>query len=148
MDATPATRDARVRHIAEMMASGQWLKSYKMRCSLAEKWKCEETTIRSYAAEAHRLLAMDPEEREQLRITLANHFHNIAEQALSTCNQVTGLPDYNAVLKALDLYARYASVSPKEEIESTLLPTTVNIVYSKHLPEQTPEFSASSTSKE
>jgi hypothetical protein len=122
------TRESRVRHIAQLMSRGEWLNSYRMRCELAAEWGVTESAIRGYSAEAHRLLATDPEERKQLRDALANTFLSIAAEARARTSSVTGLPDMQSALKALELYAKFASVAPEEAQAAVSVAPVINVV--------------------
>lgn len=123
MSESPVTREQRVRHIAQLMARGEWLNSYTRRCELAAEWGVGEGAIRSYSAEAHRLLAFDQEERDQLRTTLANRLLAISEDAFARMNEVTGLPDYRSAISALETFAKFTSLLPDAAPQSALPPT-------------------------
>jgi hypothetical protein len=130
------TREQRVRHIAQLMARGEWLNSYSRRCELAASWGVTESAIKHYSAEAHRLLAFDPDERDELRTTLANRMLNIAEDAFARQNEVTGLPDYRSAIQALELFAKFASITPTEAAATLALPPTITVVCK---PDDSPE---------
>lgn len=103
------TKEARVLYIARMMARGAW-RGYPSREWLAEAWDLTESTLRDYAAEAHRVVAFDPAEREQLKRSLASLCQRILRKAEREVNQVTGKPDYRDALAAVDSVAKFAGI--------------------------------------
>lgn len=98
------TVEERVRHIADLMTSAKY-NGYVTRSKLAKDWGISESTVRNYAAEAHRLVSFDPEERERMRITLAAQARKTWERASVMRSTHTGLPDFPSVISAIKLEA-------------------------------------------
>jgi len=124
-------REVRVRHIAKLMASGDWMMNRLQRRDLAEEWGVTVDAIHSYAAEAHRVLALAPEEREHLRTIQAARFAAIADRARTTLNVITGMPDFRAEIDAVKLYGEYSGLKVGED-GAARVPTKIEIV---HAPE-------------
>lgn len=125
------TREDRVLHIAGMMARGEWMKGRMYRRELAQMWGVTDAAIRAYSSEAHRLVCVDPEEREHLRTTLAMRMHDIADRARVTLNEITGMPDFRAEMDALKLYAEYSGAGGEQSVADggAREPHTIEIVY-------------------
>lgn len=122
--------ESQVRYIADLMARGDWHKSRQF--ELSAVWGIEPNTVRRRASEAHRLFAINEDERAQYRAALATMFRKIAEQALASSNVITGLPDFRNALAALDLYGRYSSLDTEPSNTSEQRPT--RIVIEQHGP--------------
>lgn len=136
--------EKRVRHVAQMMQDGIWYGG-SSRLSLRIKWECSDSAMKHIAAEAHRLVAMTPEDREALRTTTVNRFQQIAARAQSNVNMITGQADLASEIKAIELAAKYAGVEadiPRAEIDRS--PIQVNLVLT---PEIDPSDSAESPSE-
>lgn len=139
--------EERVYHIAQMMADGSYLGGYKIRAVLAEDWGVSDATIRGYAAEAHRVVSFDPEEREHLRRTIAARMLDIADRAKAAFNIVTGMPDFKAEREALLDHAKFAGIELDEKsAPAAIEPVTIQIVYHKDTSEDRPEQVPSSES--
>lgn len=102
--------EARTAYIAGLMSRGEWRSSLGEYKKLAKAWGVTTATVRSYSAEAHRMIAWDPDERQSLRRSLAAKMGEIAEDALHRLNSKTGLPDYQSVIKAYEDFARFAGI--------------------------------------
>lgn len=102
--ASVETVEERIRHIADLMTSAKY-NGYVTRHELATLWGITDSTVRNYAAEAHRLVSFDPEERERMRISLAASARNIGERASTLTNHMTGMPDFPSALSAIKLQA-------------------------------------------
>lgn len=87
---------------------------------LSAAWGVVDSTIRDYAAEASRRLRLEPEEIEAAKVRHAIACEDVRKQALTTFNAITGLPDFGAALKAIDLTAKFEGV----EVEKTRLELT------------------------
>jgi hypothetical protein len=114
------TADERIHFIAGLMSENKWPAwpdSVAYRRVLADKWGVSDSSIRSYSAQAHRLIALDPDEREQLRAELAKRMKRIADDAETRENNVTGLPDYGSAIKALDQYAKYSGIELEQKVK-------------------------------
>lgn len=111
----------RIRWIAREMAALRWPAypaSIDFRRQLAERWGCAEGTIRGYASDASRALAIfDPDERDMLRHELAVRLSQIADRALAERHQVSGLPDFQSAIKATDLMGKYLGLEPVARVE-------------------------------
>lgn len=116
----PQTVEERVHFIAEQMAANEWPPwpdTLAHRRALAARWGVVEATIRKYAAEAHRLLAIDADDRERLREQIAREMREIYEEAKNTPNRQTDIPDYASAIKALDLSAKYAGIELEQKVK-------------------------------
>jgi len=102
--------DDRVRYIAELMSDGEY-HAYATRAELAKAWGVGDGAIRKYAAEASRLVGLDPEERDRLRVSLGNFCKRVREDASTAISKVTGLPDYASTLKAAELEGRFMGIT-------------------------------------
>jgi hypothetical protein len=109
----PKTPDERVRYIVAIMRRNEWPRfpnalAYRQR--LADEWGCAESTVRGYAAEAHRTVALDPEERAQLQQELGKSLLDIAEEARASVNQQTQLPDFANAIRATEVAAKFLGI--------------------------------------
>ena len=102
--------ESRVGYIAELMSKGEWRSSLQEYKKLGLAWGVDPSTVRRYAAEAHRLIAWDMDERQGLRRSLAATMHGIYEDAMTRYNLKTGLPDYQSAIKATEDFARFAGI--------------------------------------
>jgi phosphopantetheinyl transferase (holo-ACP synthase) len=120
-EAAKATnKEERVRFIAQVMSENRWPMwphTRAFRCKLAEVWGLAEATVRAYSAEAHRVVALDPEEREQLREKLAARMEGLAQKAENSVSAVTGLADLNNAIKALEAYAKFAGIELETKVK-------------------------------
>ena len=103
--------EARVSYIASLMSKGEWRSSMREYRKLAAAWGCTHSTVRGYAAEAHRVIAWSPDERQGLRRSLAATMDSIGKDALSRFNAKTGLPDYASAITAYEDFARFAGIN-------------------------------------
>lgn len=113
------TPEDRIRYIAELMRENAWPvwpDSARFRKRLAVHWDVSESTIRNYSAEAHRIVAMDPEEREQLKADIAKRLNGISERAATERNLVTGLPDFCSAIKAMETAAKFAGIELEQKV--------------------------------
>lgn len=109
----------RVAFITGLMAANEWPAfphALAFRRSLAAQWGVSEAAIRKYAAEAHRVLAIHPEEREALKLQLALRFKAIADAALECRSATTGLPDYRNAIGALELFAKFCGIEFAQKV--------------------------------
>lgn len=104
-----ATVAQRVDHCWLLMSNGRWL-NYRTRLELATAWNVADSTIRDYAAEASRRLRLEPEEIDAAKLQHARFCETVQEQALTTFNDLTGMPDFGAALKANELAARFKGI--------------------------------------
>lgn len=86
--------------IADLMAKGEWWGAQTRR-ELAAEWGVSDERVRQIAAEAHRLVALKPEDREELRTTLASRMRGIADRASRMTHNISGLPDFRSEIEAL-----------------------------------------------
>jgi hypothetical protein len=113
-------KEERVRFIAQVMSENRWPMwphTRAFRCKLAEVWGLAEATVRAYSAEAHRVVALDPEEREQLREKLAARMEELARKAENSISDVTGLADLNNAIKAYEAYAKFAGIETETKVK-------------------------------
>lgn len=114
------TPDARRDFIAHLMAQDLWPsypESVRFRTLLQAAWGVGDSSVRKYAAEAHRLLAFSPDERDQMRAELARRFAGYAQVAMANRNNVTGLPDIPSAIKATELVGKYLGLEPETKIQ-------------------------------
>lgn len=104
-----STVDQRIDHCFALMSRGLW-QNYATRVQLSAAWGVVDSTIRDYAAEASRRLKLDPVDVESAKLQHARFCEAVQEQALATLNQITGMPDFGAALKANELSARYRGI--------------------------------------
>jgi hypothetical protein len=95
----------RVRYIADEMSAGRW-DGYATRVPLAEVWGVTDSRVRDYAAEAHRLIAADPQELLERRRSFAGWAALQRQRASSMVNQQTGLPDFGNAVKVAEFEAK------------------------------------------
>ena len=104
-----SSKEDRVLFIVEEMAHGRW-DGYASRAAIAEACGLAEATIRHDSAEAHRIVAYDPQEREEKRRSLAAFIAKQRERASEMVNMITGLPDFGAMCKATELEAKLVGI--------------------------------------
>jgi hypothetical protein len=104
------TIEERVNWISRMMASGAWISSYTAIVELASVWGVHDAHVRKMSAEAHRRVALGDEERKQLQLTLMGTCLEVLQTARDSKNEVTGLPDFRAILEACEKVALFAGV--------------------------------------
>lgn len=117
--AVPEGREARVMFIVNMMVDATWPvwpEALAFRRSLAAKWGTSESAIKSYAAEAHRVVALDPDDRDQLRAKMARNYQELAEEIRLSESRITGLPDWGSVIKARDNFAKFAGIEFEQKV--------------------------------
>lgn len=113
-------KELRVKWITNVMVADEWPawpESLQYREDLATIWGVSVSSVKGYAAEAHRVVAIDPDEREQLRAEIAKKMKAIGEDAATLTSKVTGLPDFQAALKALNDYAKFAGIELETKIK-------------------------------
>lgn len=114
------TPESREQFIVRLMVADLWPKfpeSTRFRAMLAAVWGLSDSSIRRYATTAHRLIAFDPEERDMMRAELASTFAGYARIAVTSKNQVTGLPDLPSAIKATELVGKYLGLEPETKIQ-------------------------------
>jgi hypothetical protein len=99
----------RVRRVMHMMAAGTWY-GYLSRCELAAEWGCTEGTIKSDAAEAHRLLTLDPAQLDEDRAALAAYCARMRRFAAKERNAMTGMRDIAGAMRAAELEAKFRGI--------------------------------------
>lgn len=115
-------KTARVAWIADLMRALMWpvwpdALTYRQKLGIA--WGVSESTIRDYAAEAHRVVALDPQDRLEMALDIARKMDAISEDALATINEQTGLPDYGSAIRALEAKAKFLGAEPPKEVKLT-----------------------------
>ncbi len=128
--ASCTTVEDRVMYIAERMSEGEWLSSIVEQNQLANVWDTTRSTVRRYAAESHRLVDLDPDDRKQLRRALQGHCERILNDAVSLTNLATGLPDFKSQLEAIDKIALYAGIRPEDDGKTNMPPAPTRIEFS------------------
>lgn len=126
---TSPTKGDRVNYIADLMARGRYRSRMTIR-ALMKVWGIGEDTLKQDVSEASRKLITPPEELEELRTRLASTVEYILVQSMTMPSKVTGLPDYNAALKAVELYGRYSRADVKVEGDVSTGPVEVRIITS------------------
>lgn len=114
------TPESREHFIGRLMVADLWPKfpeSTRFRAMLAEIWQLSDSSVRRYATTAHRLIAFDPEERDMMRAELASTFAGYARIAVTSRNQVTGLPDLPSAIKATELVGKYLGLEPETKVQ-------------------------------
>lgn len=99
----------RIEILADLMVGGKY-KTRETARALAQRWGIGHRTIENDACEAARMLAVPPDQREARRASVAAYFERLAHEAHLNVNKRTGLPDYGASIRAMELYARYAGL--------------------------------------
>jgi hypothetical protein len=118
--------EQRVRYIAELMSEDRWVTKRCQR-ELAAVWSVTPSTVRNYSAEAHRILALDPEHRAKLRTKLEQRMEQQSLRAFRLRSQVTGLPDFGGAAKLTELQAKFAGLLDDEKAAPA--PPTIVIEY-------------------
>lgn len=126
---TSPTKSERVNYIADLMSKGRYRSRMTIR-ALMKVWGLGEDSLEHDASEASRKLATPPEKLEALRTRLASTVEHILTEAMTRPSKVTGLPDYNAALKAAELYGRYSGAEIKVEGNASNGPVEVRIITS------------------
>lgn len=96
-----------------------WPESLRFRQRVAEVWGISESTVRNYTSEAHRFVELDAVDRAQVAQDIARQLDAVAQDALSCVNEVTGLPDYPSVIRALETKAKFLGAEPSKEVKLT-----------------------------
>lgn len=115
-----SSKEERVRHIAELMTADQWPpfpETAAFRRKLAAEWDVSEHTVRGYAAEAHRRVALDPEERARLQEDLGRRLLSIAEEARASRNVITNLPDFPSAIRATETAAKFLGIEFETKVK-------------------------------
>lgn len=107
----------RIAWITHVMARNEWL-GRKSIHALSIAWGITHSTVRHASAEASRRLQLDPAELDAERERLAEEAAEARLAAKSMRSKVTGLPDFMAWLKAIELYGRYRGVDPDAPLAS------------------------------
>jgi hypothetical protein len=103
------TVQQRVDYLVRLMKDGMYVKRKTAR-ELAPIWNVEPGTVVYYATQASRILRFDPEKREEYRTTLHEIAQGVMLRAISEESNVTGLPDWQAALKSIELAAKFAGI--------------------------------------
>lgn len=125
---SPTKRD-RVNYIADLMSTGRYRTRMTIR-ALMKVWAIGEDSLEQDSAEASRRLITPPEQLDALRSKLSATINHILTQAMTMPSKVTGLPDYNAALKAAELYGRYSGAEVKVQGDVSNGPVEVRIITS------------------
>jgi hypothetical protein len=115
-------KSARVGWIVDRMRElswPRWPESLKYRQRLAAAWGVAESTVRDYSAEAHRTVELDPVDKSMVAEDIARTLDAIAQDALATVNEVTGLPDYGSAIRALEAKAKFLGAEPTKQVHVT-----------------------------
>jgi hypothetical protein len=113
-----------------MMSRDEWRVGFRHRKVLADAWGVADATVRGYSAVAHKMVALDPDMRAQLRDELAARMDEIAERARATRNAMTGMPDFRAEIEAVKLRGEYLGVRVEEDdsAKPTTQPVRIEVV--------------------
>lgn len=115
-----ATADERIAFIADLMREFAWPSfpaSLQFRKRLSDAWGVSDSSIRSYSAQAHRLIEVDPQDRLDIARDVAEKCDAVFEDAINHVSEQTGLPDYANALKALEMKAKYLGAEPPKEVK-------------------------------
>lgn len=125
---SPTKRD-RVNYIADLMATGRYRSRMTIR-ALMKVWAIGEDSLEADSSEASRRLITPPEQLDALRSKLSATINHILVEAMTKPSKVTGLPDFNAALKAAELYGRYSGAEVKVDTSASNGPVEVRIITS------------------
>ena len=110
----------RVDYILVLFRTLRWVPVLTPRV-LGKLWNLEPTTVESDAAKAHIFSKLDPLKREQRQAQSALALDRIAQLAMHTKSETTGLPDFGAAIRAIEMSAKFAGIrldeSPKEDAD-------------------------------
>lgn len=107
------TKDERVHYVVGLMRRNEWPifpASRAFRAELAAQWGCSDSSVKAYAAEAHRIVALDPEERAELQERLGRQLLEMAEEARASKNTITNLPDFPSAIRATETAAKFLGI--------------------------------------
>ena len=109
------TVDARVDHIADLMARGLWITRTSAK-QLASEWGVSKTTIEHYAAEASRRVRADRGTLDQVRDGQLSRLEMIAIQAISK-------KEFRTAVAAIEAAAKISGTmaAQKHEVTGVLL---------------------------
>lgn len=123
----------RVAYIADLLADGRYRTRLTVR-ALATRWDVTEHTLSVDAAEAHRLLLVPKAEREAMRARMVQQLEALQADAMTRYSKVTGLPDYGAVVKAVELAGRWMGLDEEladnkraNEVKVEILTTGIKV---------------------
>lgn len=114
------TKDERVHYVVGLMRRNEWPsfpESRKFRAELAAKWGVSDSSVKAYAAEAHRIVALDPDERAELQERLGRSLLEMAEEARASKNKVTDLPDYPSAIRATEMAAKFLGIEFEQKVK-------------------------------
>lgn len=116
LDSTVAERVGWCIHL--MTIPDGW-NGYLTRAELAMVWEVSDVTVRHYAAEASRTLALDEEGREQAKLGHATALLAMSRRAENTHNMLTGMPDFASAIKARETAAKFQGIVLATGLEMT-----------------------------
>jgi hypothetical protein len=92
---------------------------YLTRAELVMVWEVDDSTVRRYAAEASRTLALDEDGREQAKLAHAAALLATSRRAENTFNAMTGMPDFASAIKARETAAKFQGIVLATGVEVT-----------------------------
>jgi hypothetical protein len=92
---------------------------YLTRAELVMVWEVDDSTVRRYAAEASRTLALDEDGREQAKLAHAAALLATSRRAENTFNAMTGMPDFASAIKARETAAKFQGIVLATGLEMT-----------------------------
>lgn len=125
IDATD--KDARIEYLADLMVRGLYVTRRTSR-ELGEVWGLSYRTIENDASDASRLIRIGPEKRDDWRAQQQAYCAALREEARRTASTITGMPDFGAVAKFVELEAKFAGVDLTESEAAAREPLEIRIV--------------------
>lgn len=102
-------KDARIEHLADLMVLGLYRTRHTAR-ELAPVWGLSHRTIENDACDAARMIRVGPEKREAYQAMQMAKCEALEHEARTTFSSITGMPDFNAAAKFIELASKYAGV--------------------------------------
>lgn len=113
-DDTPPEPYLRVEYILSLFRTLRWIPVITPR-ALGRRWNLEPTTVERDATTAHTITKLGPVQREEHQAQSRMALENIARLALTTLHSVSGMPDFGAAIRAIELGAKFAGIRFDED---------------------------------
>jgi hypothetical protein len=120
-------KDARIEYLADLMVRGLYVTRRTSR-ELSEVWGISYRTIENDASDASRLIRIGPEKRDEWRAQQQAYCAALREEARKTMSTITGMPDFGAVARFVELEAKFAGVDLGETEATQREPLEIRIV--------------------
>jgi hypothetical protein len=105
----PPPKDQRIEYIADLMRRGKYQRRVTPR-ALSAEWGLAIATVEGDACDAARIVRIAPEQREAYRLELQAYVDGVRRSAMRRKNKITGLPDHNGALRAIEMAAKFAGI--------------------------------------